>query len=364
MDAKPNSTVVYLLWFFTGIIGLHHVYLNNINRAIICFMTLNYFFLGWIYDLMNLDSYIEECSYFAQVRDKIPPFSIFRILCNMISSLFFSAFIKTLFPFFKHFTVYFHNFFYRILDGEFLSITQLNFVTSLILQLLIVYFSIWGIQFFSESTKTKSSYTLMLILDLLYVYKANYKISFSSFKVVFWELSVINALLFEAKRRRKEFNYNKRRNIFIRLFLYGFGIAMLFSMFLVIVSVNIEINRKGKSEKLYKVIYDLVTDAQFKAILKIFGREVKVFYYNYKTVGFEKAFNSSFKEEGANSRIDQDFKVLGITESNVNYDLIKRKHRKLVQKWHPDVTKENKEEAENKIKEINDSFERLKRIYK
>ena len=49
-------------------------------------------------------------------------------------------------------------------------------------------------------------------------------------------------------------------------------------------------------------------------------------------------------------------KVLGIESYPFTYEELKSSYHSLVKKYHPDIAKGNKEEAENKMKEINYSF--------
>ncbi|EOD22428.1 hypothetical protein EMIHUDRAFT_469649 [Emiliania huxleyi CCMP1516] len=44
----------YTLWFFFGLLGLHHVYLGRPRAALRACLTLNYLGLGWLYDGISL----------------------------------------------------------------------------------------------------------------------------------------------------------------------------------------------------------------------------------------------------------------------------------------------------------------------
>lgn len=52
------------------------------------------------------------------------------------------------------------------------------------------------------------------------------------------------------------------------------------------------------------------------------------------------------------------YEVLGLNK-NVSQDEIKRTYRQLAKKWHPDLNPDNKKEAEEKFKEINEAYELL-----
>ena len=55
---------------------------------------------------------------------------------------------------------------------------------------------------------------------------------------------------------------------------------------------------------------------------------------------------------------DKYYKVLDL-QRNASEDEIKKAYKKLAVKWHPDKNPDNKEEAENKFKEISEAYEIL-----
>ena len=54
--------------------------------------------------------------------------------------------------------------------------------------------------------------------------------------------------------------------------------------------------------------------------------------------------------------------VLGIESYPFTYEELKSSYRVLAKKYHPDVAKGNREEAENKFKEINSSFKLIENL--
>ena len=51
---KRELWIVYLLWFFLGLFGIHKFYLNKFGWGIIYIMTGGIFLIGWIVDLFTI----------------------------------------------------------------------------------------------------------------------------------------------------------------------------------------------------------------------------------------------------------------------------------------------------------------------
>ena len=55
-----DYTVAWLLLTFTGVFGLHRLYMGKWVTAIIYLLTGGLFLLGWLYDFLTLNSQISE----------------------------------------------------------------------------------------------------------------------------------------------------------------------------------------------------------------------------------------------------------------------------------------------------------------
>ena len=55
-----RALVAYLLWFFFGITGAHHLYLGRPREALACSVTCGGFAFGWAGDLFRLPKYLRE----------------------------------------------------------------------------------------------------------------------------------------------------------------------------------------------------------------------------------------------------------------------------------------------------------------
>ena len=55
---KRELWVVYLLWFFFGLIGVHKFYLNKFGMGILYILTGGILLVGWIIDLFTIPSQV------------------------------------------------------------------------------------------------------------------------------------------------------------------------------------------------------------------------------------------------------------------------------------------------------------------
>lgn len=96
-DAEKKSIfVTYILWFFGGIFGLHHLYLRRDHQAFVYWSTLGgYFGVGWFYDAFNIPSMVREANLDPRFQDEFnrklflerkPSFSTTRFLSAVIIS--------------------------------------------------------------------------------------------------------------------------------------------------------------------------------------------------------------------------------------------------------------------------------------
>lgn len=52
--------LAYVLWFFLGLIGVHHFYIGKIGRGVGYLLTLGWFTIGWWVDLFTLASQVRR----------------------------------------------------------------------------------------------------------------------------------------------------------------------------------------------------------------------------------------------------------------------------------------------------------------
>lgn len=55
-----NLGVAYLLWFFFGILGVHHFYLGKVGRGLLWLLTGGLLGIGLLVDLFTLPSQVRQ----------------------------------------------------------------------------------------------------------------------------------------------------------------------------------------------------------------------------------------------------------------------------------------------------------------
>lgn len=57
---EKKTGIAYLLWFFLGILGVHHFYLGKIGRGVGYLLTLGWLSIGLWIDLFTLPSQVRQ----------------------------------------------------------------------------------------------------------------------------------------------------------------------------------------------------------------------------------------------------------------------------------------------------------------
>ena len=55
--SNKSRTVALILCLIGGVVGWHYLYVGRFWRAVLCFLTFNFFFLGYIIDIYRITRY-------------------------------------------------------------------------------------------------------------------------------------------------------------------------------------------------------------------------------------------------------------------------------------------------------------------
>lgn len=105
---QKSLVVAYLLWFFGGIFGVHHIYLHRDRHAFVWWCTLGgYFGLGWIFEIFKIPEYVRDANddprFIAKFIEKLrtyrkPEFSTIRFLGQIMMSYLFGQVVMIAIP--------------------------------------------------------------------------------------------------------------------------------------------------------------------------------------------------------------------------------------------------------------------------
>ncbi len=64
--------ITYILWLTSGVLGLHHFYLNRDRHAFVMWISFGgYFGLGWIRDLWRIPDYVNDANNEPKYLEKL-----------------------------------------------------------------------------------------------------------------------------------------------------------------------------------------------------------------------------------------------------------------------------------------------------
>lgn len=103
-----SLTVAYILWFFGGWLGLHHLYLGRDNQALIWWSTLGGGFgIGWLRDLWRMPDYVRQANkphdYVVEIKElirkkQLPSLTLTRSTTQVVISALFAYLAYTACP--------------------------------------------------------------------------------------------------------------------------------------------------------------------------------------------------------------------------------------------------------------------------
>lgn len=64
---NKSLAVAYVLWFFFGLIGVHHFYLGKVGRGVGHLLTIAWLSIGWWIDLFTLPTQVKRLNFERQM---------------------------------------------------------------------------------------------------------------------------------------------------------------------------------------------------------------------------------------------------------------------------------------------------------
>ena len=346
----PNRIVAYVFWFLFGIFGVHHVYLNRVQHAVACCLTLNFFFFGWLYDLFNLENYLDV----EATHRRVPKFRLFQLVYSFIASSLFVA-------------VFHYNFpdpeplFFFLTENRVLSESLTNYFPLLykaVYQLGVCCFSLLGMSLLNASYDVSSSASNVLLIDSLvfafFVYSEKGPLKEAAKLLLF-----LNPVLFTIFRQRKVNDWIRRDNFFVRMFKFIFIVLFVLALVLLAVLKNVRVQYGDKKVAGWKPLKDFVQSPHFFKLLTRTKEVLASALDGFVKGGPKESFRRGKEAVFAGNKYVRSVLVLEIVGENINSESVKKKYKELVKKYHPDKKQGNKEEWEKRMAEVNEAYEYL-----
>lgn len=365
-----NIVVAYILWLFGGIWGAHHWYLGRDNQAFLWATSLGGFTLGWLRDFFKIPSYLAEeqlDSTTRKIQDTI-------IKCKPTPPL---KWIRTLGQYL------FGNYFGYITSGALASCYYVSKVATEELPPLALHWMIAKTLLYclgcsaavsltgDVGTFEKGSFWKTLKGGL---FASAVCVALPDMRGTYWPI-VITCIVCWNRSREWDKRYQSESfrvaNIHrgccrsgFKLFAKATIFGLLFTNW-ALFSVSVD-GQDGETIVLIDSLKNMLKSPAFKD----FFASCKQVYDHIQSNGWENFFKEIMKHLDADG-VGNSFSVLGLDsakENEYNINDIKKVHRKLALKYHPDKQKgktvKEMQAAEEKFREIQEAYEKLSKMYK
>ncbi|GAB1601745.1 dnaJ homolog subfamily C member 22-like [Argonauta hians] len=317
-----NVIIAYILWFFGGIFGVHHLYLRRDNQALVWWTTLAGCGIGWFRDLWRIPSYVRQAnnepSYVDEIKElkriyKKPPFSYERI----ITEIFVSSLLAYLF--------------YSAWSVDLLK--SYGFVNILVITVLTPLVAAYGVLLVANIGEQRADFKLPVIgsfLGIPFYLKDPTQIIYSSL------ISTAFLNYFNGTRWRDISPNRPQRTGCLKRTLRITSFCFVYlSLWALVINHNASVrDSTGKERKLSEVIIRYFSSEEWQQT-----KESIWFLYEYGSENGWTNLADAIWKIFATEDVPNAYKVLGLSP-DATQEEIKSKYRNLVKKWHPDKHKD------------------------
>ena len=336
--------ITFVFWLIGGLVGLHHFYLGRDRQGFLWATTFGGFLIGWLKDFSKLAHYTEEANKGYPIRASRRP-SFWSELHRVVGF---------------------------VLFGHFYRMVFVNGVPNELPGYTYVYFAVaplgtaFGCYLVSNAGHIVCSWKYPVvgayIGEILFGKYRLLPIEDSNILLVVLITGVACVIGWKERRSREKKSWKQRLLLWSCL---GLLILSLWGSFLYHNAV-IEVEGLEKPVKLRKVVSDFLLSPQWKE----FREELKEILVLLLTSGDYDKARYIFEENVRDSQLRKAMEVLGFDPNvtgidDISEEEIKRKHKMLAMKYHPDKQpEESKEEATVIFIEIQESYETLSKYVK
>ncbi|XP_014780824.1 dnaJ homolog subfamily C member 22 [Octopus bimaculoides] len=314
--------IAYILWFFGGLFGIHHIYLNRDNQALVWWATLAGCGIGWFRDLWRIPFYVHRANndhfYVEEMKDRKriyshPPITYERIITQI--------FISALFAYL----------FYSAWPSELLE--SYGSLKTLVVAVFTPLVAAYGVMLVANIGDQEGDLKLSLIGSFLGVpfYWNN------PTQIIYSSLISTALLNYKGNKWSKTMHRRSRTSCPKRTLRITIFCCIYLMLWVSVICHNITVtNSNGEERKLSEVISTFLASPAWEET-----KESVWFLFEYGTqygwYNLAEAVWKIFDSDG----IHNAYKVLGL-HHNASLQEIKSSYRKLVKEWHPDRHKDPK----------------------
>ena len=335
MDSQKSLCITYILWFFFGWMGVHHLYLNRDRQAFIWWSTFGgYNGLGWIRDFWRIPEYVDDANEEAEYMDtlarriklyKKPRFSVSRFLGELLIGYYYGNLVRSGIP--EEVPMF--------ITGLFVCVG----VTA-------------GVYLVGNIGREEGPF-LISLLAAIGCYILFSILSGSEASYMYTALATSGAFNYYREYRRRSISRKFSERV---LYLAG-GAAVVWVLWISFFYFNASITiDDGEKIKLRDSVNHF-----FKSPAWVnFSNTWWSIYEEGQKKGWKSMYDEIIKSTDPKGEANA-YYVLGL-KSDSSEEQIRRAYKKLVVKWHPDKHKgEAKQQAKFKFMEIQQAYEILSR---